>query len=134
MRSFFYAFLFTLSGISAYAKPFISHFPKKSRLGSASVKTEKPEVIQGHIKSYIYSGLFQRFHSWIFRPNYEYCIYDNKGDVVAFLDFSQFAAHTSFSHFIGKEVTVHGKTTPHKYRGVVVVQVKTLTGTTRDVK
>jgi hypothetical protein len=88
-----------------------------------------PDIPQAKVRPYAYSGTLKRYEPsiWLLpflRPNYDYCIADEKGNTVAFLDISDLAMGTSLASLMGKTVTVSGQTAPHKYRGVIIIKAK----------
>jgi hypothetical protein len=88
------------------------------------------EIPQAKVRPCAYSGILKHCDSfWLlpfWKPNYDYCIADIKGNTITFLDISDLAMGISLANFIDKMVTVHGQTFPHKHRGIIVVKAKHL--------
>jgi hypothetical protein len=98
------------------------------------IKEESIEFEGSRSKAHLsaYSGIFQRFRpsfflSYFFRPDYEYCIVDENGKTIAFLDTSTLGSGGSLVNFFDKKVTVNGQSSPHKYRGNIVVKAQHIT-------
>ncbi|MDR0740971.1 MAG: hypothetical protein LBF34_04670 [Puniceicoccales bacterium] len=125
------AIAFLFSGCSSIFFGDSSEIRKHSESTKPSPDSDIP---QAKAHPYAYSGTLKRCDSfWIpsfWKPNYDYCITDSKGDTIAFLDVSNLAIGTSLANLIGKTVTVSGQTFPHKYRGIIVVKVKHIIATT----
>jgi hypothetical protein len=93
--------------------------------------TSGPQIPFAAVRPYAYSGIFKRYKpslwQWpFFRPNYEYHITDEKGKAIIFLDLSALATGTPLINFQGKMVTVNGPSSPHRYRGVMVVKAQNI--------
>jgi hypothetical protein len=104
--------------------------------GNSSTPDKQPEpnkstdrsIEQAKVRPQAYSGILKRYDPfWLlpfWKPIYDYCIADIKGNTVAFLDISELAM--GISSFIDKTVIIYGQTSPNKYRGAIVVKAKHL--------
>jgi hypothetical protein len=117
--SFLEARLHRSHGTSAYRRE--HHQPVK-------FSTDQ-DIPTAKIRPSAYSGRLERFQANFFQlflphPNYEYRIRDEKGKIIAFLDTSNLATATPLVNLVGKVVTVNGSSSPHRYRGTIVVKAK----------
>jgi hypothetical protein len=81
----------------------------------------------GKIRLYFYGGYLRRVVSPILlfsSSHYSYCLSDEHGKTIAFLDISDLATSTPLINYLGKRVSVRGISFPHKYRGVMVIKVQ----------
>jgi hypothetical protein len=93
--------------------------------------TDGPQIPSSAVRPYAYSGILKRYEpplwQWLFpQPRYEYYITDEKGKAIIFLDLSALATGTPLINFQGKMVTVNGPSSPHRYRGVMVVKAQNI--------
>jgi hypothetical protein len=98
-------------------------------------RSDGRDISRTRARPYAYSGTLKRYDPspWVlpfFRPNYDYCIADEKGNTMAFLDISGLATGASMASFIDKTVIVNGQTSPHRYRGVIIIKAKHIILTT----
>jgi hypothetical protein len=105
---------------------------RKTQMVSAK-SPSAPDIPQSKVRPCAYSGTLKRHEpslwQWLFfRPNYEYHITDEKGKAIVFLDLSALATGTPLTHFLGKTVTVNGPSSPHNYRGVMIVKAQYIVG------
>jgi hypothetical protein len=98
---------------------------------SQIVPEKNPDIPASEVRPYAYSGILKRHEpslwQWLFPwPNYEYHITDEKGRAIIFLDLFALATGTSLVNLQGKMVTVNGPSSPHRYRGAMVVKAQNI--------
>ncbi|MDR1303032.1 MAG: hypothetical protein LBJ81_00225 [Puniceicoccales bacterium] len=98
---------------------------------TSSSSSDNPQIPTATVRPYAYSGVLKRrepsLWQWpFFQPNYEYHITDKKGKAIIFLDLSTLATGTSLANLLGKMVTVNGPSSPHRYRGAMVVKAQNI--------
>ncbi|MDR1434875.1 MAG: hypothetical protein LBI77_00510 [Puniceicoccales bacterium] len=119
-----YLFLATFISQASAAEHVHCHskFTKRSPEQNIPLAKVRPCVYNGRLKRCQSSF----FNIPFFRAGYEYCITDEKGETIAFLDISNLAIGTSLYNFCGRNITVNGPSSPHKYRGVMVIKAQNI--------
>ena len=112
----------SLAAIQASAKPALTR-----RVAHTPATVSELNIPPAKVRPSAYSGILKPSPSmFLFRPNYDYCITDKKGNIVAFIDASELVTGTPLLNLNGKEITVTGQSFPHKYRGVIVVKAQSI--------
>lgn len=90
-------------------------------------------IPEAKVRPSVYSGILKTVHSFWFRSHYTFRITDTKGKTIAYLDTSQLVTGAPLCNYQGKEVTVTGRTFPHRHRGVVVIKAQSLAPSTNSL-
>jgi hypothetical protein len=94
-------------------------------------RSSEENILLAKVRPYAYNGRLKRCQSLLFSipffgAGYDYCITDEKGKTIAFLDISNLATGTPLYNLCGKNITVNGPSSPHKYRGVMVIRAQNI--------
>jgi hypothetical protein len=102
------------------------------RRHTKSTKRSSEENIPlAKVRPCVYNGRLERcqspfFNLPFFGAGYDYCIADERGKTIAFLDISNLAMGTPLYNLCGKNITVNGPSSPHKYRGVMIIRAQNI--------